>query len=128
MATSTLRSTAAITNFVTLTDESRTIALRLKQIAAELALLQPEVFEQIGDRRSVMVGKQVRTLERSTTEKIVRTCDDQTAVDYCKDNGLNYHERSAEYVAPAAFTSYVKKGLMSADLFEIESTPIIVVT
>ena len=125
--TSNLRSTKSITDFVNLTDESATIALRLKAITAELALLTPDVLEQIGEGRAVKIGSQVRTLRPGTIEKTSRTCDDETAVEYCKSHGLKFQERSAEYVAPASFTSYVKKGLMSPELYEKTETAIVVV-
>ena len=125
--TSNLRSTAAITSFVQLSDESSTIAARLKAITQEMKALEPLVLEQIGDGRAVKVGSQVRTIKPGTVEKISRTCDDQAAVDFCKDHGLKYQERSAEYVAPATFSAHVKSGSMSAELYEIETTTIVVV-
>ena len=125
--TSNLRSTAAITTYVQLSDESATISARLKAIAQELKALEPTVLEQIGDGRAVKVGSQVRTVKPGTVDKITRTCDDLTAVEYCKSHGLKYQERSAEYVAPATFSSHVKAGAMSPELYEIETTTIIVV-
>lgn len=125
---SNLRSTAAITNFVNLSDEARTIAVRLKAIETQLKLLQPEVLEQIGDGRAVKVGAMVRTLKPALIESIKRTCDDQTAVEYCREHGLKFQERSAEYVAPATFSAHVKAGLMSPELYAIEETTTIVVT
>ena len=125
--TSNLRSTAAITSFVQLSDESATISARLKAIAQELKALEPTVLEQIGDGRAVKVGSQVRTVKPGSVDKITRTCDDQTAVNFCKDHSLKYQERSAEYVAPATFSAHVKAGSMSPDLYEIETTTIVVV-
>ena len=125
--TSNLRSTKAITDFVLLSDESATISARLKAITRELKELQPTVLEQIGDGRAVKVGSQVRTLNVGTVEKITRTCDDLTAVNYCKAHNLKFQERSAEFVAPATFTTHVKAGAMSPELYAIESTTIVVV-
>ena len=125
--TSNLRSTKAITDFVQLSDESATIAARLKAIDRELKELQPTVLEQIGDGRAVKIGAQVRTVKPGSVDKITRTCDDQTAVNFCKDHGLKYQERSAEYVAPATFSAHVKAGSMSPELYEIETTTIVVV-
>jgi len=125
--TSNLRSTKAITDFVQLSDESATIAARLKAITQEMKAIEPLVLEQIGEGRAVKVGSQVRTVKPGTVEKISRTCDDKTAVDFCKDHGLKYQERSAEYVAPATFSAHVKSGSMSAELYEIETTTIVVV-
>ena len=125
--TSNLRSTKAITDFVTLSDESATISARLKAITRELKELQPTVLEQIGDGRAVKVGSQVRTLNVGTVEKITRTCDDLTAVNYCKAHNLKFQERSAEFVAPATFSAHVKAGAMDPELYDIETTTIIVV-
>ena len=125
--TSNLRSTKAITDFVLLSDEQATLAARLKAIGREMKELETTVLEQIGDGRAVKVGSQVRTLNVGTVEKITRTCDDLTAVNYCKAHNLKFQERSAEFVAPATFSSHVKSGAMSPELYEIETTTIIVV-
>lgn len=125
---SNLRSTAAITNFVNLSDEAKTLVVRLKAIETELKLIQPDVLEQIGDGRAVKVGSQVRTLKPSTIESIKRTCDDSTAVEWCRSHGLKFQERSPEYVAPSTFSAHVKNGLMCPDLYVVESTTTIVVT
>ena len=126
--TSNLRSTKAITDFVQLSDESATIAARLKAIERELKELQPTVLEQIGDGRAVKIGSQVRTVKPGTVDKITRTCDDLTAVEFCKSHGLKFQERSAEYVAPATFSAHVKAGAMDPELYNIETTVVIVVT
>jgi hypothetical protein len=125
---SNLRSTAAITNFVNLSDEAKTLVVRLKAIETELKLIQPDVLEQIGEGRAVKVGSQVRTLRPGLIESIKRTCDDSTAVEWCRAHGLKFQERSPEYVAPATFSAHVKAGLMDPELFVIESTQTIVVT
>ena len=125
---SNLRSTAAITNFVNLSDEAKTIAVRLKAIETELKLIQPDVLEQIGDGRAVKVGSQVRTLRPGIIESIKRTCDDETAVEWCRAHGLKFQERTPEYVAPATFSAHVKAGLMDESLYVVESTQTIVVT
>jgi hypothetical protein len=125
--TSNLRSTKAITDFVLLSDEQATLAARLKAIGREMKELETTVLEQIGDGRAVKVGSQVRTVKPGSVDKITRTCDDQTAVNFCKAHNLKFQERSAEYVAPATFSSHVKSGAMSPELYEIETTTIIVV-
>ena len=125
--TSNLRSTAAITSFVQLSDESATITARLKAIQREMKELESTVLEQIGDGRAVKVGSQVRTIKPGIVESIKRTCDDETAVEWCKAHNLKFQERSAEYVSPATFSSHVKAGAMSAELFAIEQTTIVVV-
>lgn len=125
---SNLRSTKLITDFVNLSDEAKTLVVRLKAIETELKLIQPDVLEQIGDGRAVKVGSQVRTLRPGIIESIKRTCDDQTAVEWCRAHGLKFQERTPEYVAPATFSAHVKTGLMDPALFVIESTQTIVVT
>ena len=127
MTSSTLRSTKTLTKFVQLTDESVLLAKRLRAIQAELKQLQPEVLEQIGDRRSVSVNKQVRIIERKEIESVKRIVDDETAVEYCKSKGLAFSERSAEYVAPATFSKYYREGLLSPELFSIETETTVVV-
>ncbi len=125
--TSKLRSTKAITDYVTLSDEQATISARLKAIIREMKELEPVVLEQIGDGRAVKVGSQVRTVKPGQVESIKRTCTDEEAVEFCKSHGLKYQERSAEYVAPATFSSHVKAGAMSPELYTIEQTTAIVV-
>lgn len=127
MTSSTLRSTKTLTTFVQLTDESVLLAKRLKAIQAELKAMQPEVLEQIGDRRSVSVNKQVRIIERKKIESVKRVVDDETAVKYCKSKGLAFSERSEEYVAPATFLKYYREGLLSPELFAIETETTVVV-
>jgi hypothetical protein len=125
--TSNLRSTAAITTYVQLSDESATIAARLKAITQEMKAIEPLVLEQIGDGRAVKVGSQVRTVKPGQVESIKRTCDDPTAVEWCKSHGLKFQQRSPEYVAPATFSNHVKQGAMDQELYEIETTTIVVV-
>lgn len=126
--TSNLRSTAAITNYIKLSDESATIAARLKAITQEIKALEPLVLDQIGDGRAVKIGSQVRTIKPGTLEKITRTCDDNTAVEWCKAHNLKYQERSAQYVAPATFSALVRSKQMHVAYYDIELTPILVVT
>jgi len=125
--TSNLRSTKAITDYVQLSDEQSTLSARLKAISREMKELEPVVLEQIGEGRAVKVGSQVRTVKPGNVESIKRTCDDLTAVEWCKAHGLKFQERSEEYVAPATFSSHVKSGSMSPELYEIEITTIVVV-
>ena len=122
MATSTLRSTKAITDYVVLTDELAAIATRQKDIERELKLLQAEVLDQIGERRSVMVNKQVRVLSPRIVESIKRVVDDETAVEYCRQHGLKFQERTPVYVAPATFSVHVKAGLLPAEFYDIVET------
>lgn len=126
--TSNLRSTKSLTQYVKLSDESAMLAARLKAITREMAELQPLVIEQIGEGRAVKIGSQVRTIKPGTVESIKRTCDDETAVEWCKAHNLKYQERSAQYVAPATFSAHVKARQMHVAYYDIELTPILVVT
>lgn len=121
MAT-TLRSTNVITNFVEFSDELAAIKLRAKQLERELEDMTPAVLEQIGERREVRVNKQVRILTPRIDEKISRSCDDETAVEWCKSHGLKFSERSQFYVAPASFTKYVKENRIPESMIERTTT------
>jgi hypothetical protein len=123
-----LRSTSALTRYVAVSDRLATIARQLETLKAEEKKLRPQVLEEIGDRREIAVRGQVRILIPSVKESISRACDDETAVEFCKSHGLKYSERSAEYVAPASFSSYVKQGLIPEEMIERKSELTIVVT
>jgi hypothetical protein len=90
--------------------------------------LRPQVLEEIGDRREIAVRGQVRVLIPSVKESISRACDDETAVEFCRANGLKYSERSAEYCAPASFSSYVRAGLIPEEMIDRKTEITIVVT
>ncbi len=122
MSTTTLRSTLSITSFVELSDELAALKLRQKQVEQDLKRLQPEVLDQIGERREVRVNKQVRILTPRIEESISRSCDDETIVEWCKSHGLKYSERSAEYVAPATFVKYVRENLLPENFIERTTT------
>ena len=128
MVSSTLRSTKNLTHFVRLSDESKTLAARLKEVERELTALTPEILETIQGSRAVKIGTQIRLITEGATESIKRTCDDATAVEFCKANGLKFSTRSPEYVAPATFTALVRSSQMHVDYYAIDVTRIIVVT
>ena len=125
---SNLRSTKTITDFVNLSDEAKTIAIRLKAIETEMQLLQPEVLEQIGEGRAVKVGSQVRTLKPGEKISYKNVSEDGEDVEYCRQHGLKFQTRSPEYVAPATFTAHAKAGLLPQELYSIERTALVVVT
>jgi hypothetical protein len=117
-----------LTHFVRLSDESKTLAARLKEVERELTALTPEILETIQGSRAVKIGTQIRLITEGATESIKRICDDATAVEFCKSNGLKFSTRSPEYVAPATFSSLVRSSQMHADYYTIDVTRIIVVT
>jgi len=122
MAVSTLRSTNIITQFVEFSDELAACKLRAKQLERELEDMTPAVLDQIGDRREVRINKQVRILTPRIDETISRACDDETAVEWCKQHGLKFSTRTPEYVAPASFTKYVKESRIPEHMIERKMT------
>lgn len=122
MTTTSLRSTNAITSFVELSDELAALAIRQKQITAELKRLTPEVLEQIGERREARVNKQVRVLTPRHDESISRACDEETIIEFCKTHGLAFQTRSPEWLAPATFGKYCREGLIPEAMIERKVT------
>lgn len=122
MTTTLTRSTLAITKFVQASRRAAAAALELKQAEQEMASLTEEVLDQIGESRTTRVDGALVTLTPRVIESIKRTCDDATAVEFFRAHGLTVSTRSAEYVAPASFTAAVKKGAVSADLYEVTKT------
>lgn len=125
MTTISLRSTSNLTDYVRTTDRLATYAQLVKELTRREFELRPAVLAEIGERRAITVRGQIRVLTPGETSSIKRTCTDEVAVGYCHCLGLKYSQRSADYVAPATFTSYVKKGLLPAELYEIETTRIV---
>jgi hypothetical protein len=123
-----LRSTSALTRYVAVSDRLATLAKQLEELKTEEKKLRPQVLEEIGDRREIAVRGQVRILSPSVKESISRACDDETAVQFCMVNGLKYSERTALYVAPASFSSYVRAGLIPEEMIERKTELTIVVT
>lgn len=128
MTTISLRSSAILTRYVAVSDRLATLAMQLDTLKTEEKKLRPQVLDEIGERREIAVRGQVRILSPSVKESISRACDDETAVEFCKSHGLKYSERSAEYVAPASFSSYVKQGLIPDEMIERKTEQTIVVT
>ena len=128
MSTINLRSTSVLTRYVAVSDRLATLAKQQETLKAEEKKLRPQVLDEIGERREIAVRGQVRVLIPSVKESISRVCDDETAVEFCKTHGLKYSERTAEYVAPASFSSYAKQGLIPEELIERKTELTIVVT
>lgn len=118
----TTRSTKAITTFVIASRELATIAARQKELTREMESVKVEVLDQIGEGRSVVIDRVPVILTPRVKQSFSRTCDDQTAVEFCKSHGLKYSERTPEYVAPASFSAYCKAGQMLPDLYEMTET------
>jgi hypothetical protein len=128
MTTINLRSTSTLTNYVKTCDRIATHARQLEQLRREEARLRPEVLAEIGERREIAVRGQVRILTRDVKESVSRACTDEEIVAFCRAHGLKYSERSPEYVAPASFSKYYREGLLLPEHYEVEVTPIVVVT
>lgn len=128
MTTISLRSSAVLSRYVAVSDRLATLAKQLDTLKAEEKKLRPQVLDEIGDRREIAVRGQVRILIPSVKESISRACDDETAVQFCMVNGLKYSERTALYVAPASFSSYVRAGLIPEEMIERKTELTIVVT
>jgi len=123
MTTGTLtRSTLAITRFVQASRAAALAALQLKQAEQEMQSLTDEVLQQIGEGRTTRVDGAMVTLTPRLTEKVTRICTDEEAVNFFRSHGLPVNTRSAEYIAPAAFTSQVRKGAIDASLYSVEVT------
>lgn len=123
MSTTTLtRSTNAITEFVQAARKAALLAKQLKTVQDKMQELNDTVLTQIGDSRTTTVDGVIVTLTPRVIESVKRVCDDETAVAFFRTHGLPVNTRSPEYIAPAAFTSQVKKGAVSPDLYTIEKT------
>lgn len=127
MTTISLRSSAVLTRYVHVSDRLATLAKQIETLKAEEKKLRPDVIAEIGERREIAVRGQVRTLMPSVKESISRACDDETAVAFCKERGLDFSTRTAEYVAPATFSKYVREGIIPDEMIERKSETTIVV-
>lgn len=121
-----LRSTAVLTNYVNTVDRMRALAKQLSELSKAEAKLRPDVLEQIGDRREVIVKGTVRILEPETKESIGQV-DTEKTVETFKTLGLPVSVRSAEYVAPATFSKLVKDGIVPDELIKRTSETIVIV-
>jgi hypothetical protein len=121
-----LRSTKNLTDYVRTVDRMRTLAKQLNELSKLETKLRPEVLEAIGERREIAVRGQVRILEPSVKESIGQEDTDKT-VEVFKAIGLPVNVRSAEYVAPASFSKFVRDGVVPEELIKRTSELIVVV-
>lgn len=126
MTTINLRSTATLTAYVNTVDRMKTLATQLNALSKIEAKLRPEVLEQIGERREVIVKGTVRILEPETKESIGQV-DTERTTEAFKAMGLPVSTRSAEYVAPATFSKYVREGIVPDELIKKTTEAIVVV-
>jgi hypothetical protein len=104
----------------------RTLAKQLSELSKLEAKLRPEVLEAIGERREIAVRGQVRILEPSIKESIEQE-DTEKTVEVFRGLGLPLNQRSAEYVAPASFSKFVREGLVPEELIKRTSESIVIV-
>lgn len=121
-----LRSTAVLTSYVNTVDRMKALAKQLSELSKIEAKLRPDVLEQIGERREVIVKGTVRILEPEVKESIGQVDTDKT-VETFKTMGLPVSTRSAEYVAPATFSKLVKDRIVPDELIKRTSEVIVIV-
>lgn len=126
MATSTLRSTAAIVEYLTLVDGLAVAAETLKSLQRREKELRHEVLAQIGERRSVMHCDAVRTLRRAEKESYQLEVDEQTAVEFCKANGIAIDTRAPEYLSGAKRSKYGRERVLPSEILSTSSETIII--
>jgi hypothetical protein len=121
-----LRSTKTISEYVKTVDTMRTLAKKLSELSKLEEQMRPAVLDEIGDRAEKEIRKQIRILEPSVKESIGQV-DTEKTVETFKLIGLPVNTRSPEFVAPASFSSLVKKGVVPEELIRRTSETIIVV-
>jgi hypothetical protein len=126
MTTINLRSTATLTAYVNTVDRMKALATQLSALSKIEAKLRPEVLDQIGERREVIVKGTVRILEPETKESIGQVDTEKTTAAF-KALGLPVSVRAAEHVAPAMFSKYVREGVVPDELIKKTTESIIVV-
>lgn len=126
MTSSTLRSTAAIAEYLTLIDGLAVAAESLKSMQRREKELRHEVLAQIGDRRSVMHCDAVRTLRRAEKESYALEVDEKTAVEYCKSHGIAIDVRDPEYLSGAKRSKYGRERVLPAEILSVSSETVIV--
>lgn len=120
------RSNKTLTSYVETVDRMRVLAKQLNDLNKIEVALRPEVLEQIGERREVIINGTCRILEPETKESIGQVDTEKTTAAF-KEMGLPVSVRSAEYVAPATFSKYVREGVVPDDLIKRTEERIIVV-
>ena len=126
MTTINLRSTATLTAYVNTVDRMKTLATQLNALSKNEAKLRPDVLDQIGERREVIVKGTVRILEPETKESIGQV-DTERTTEAFKALGLPVSTRTPEYVAPATFSKYVREGVVPDELIKKTEEQIVVV-
>lgn len=120
------RSNKTLTAYVETVDRMRVLAKQLNDLAKIETALRPEVLEQIGERREVIINGTCRILEPETKESIGQV-DTERTTEAFKALGLPVSTRSAEYVAPATFSKYVREGIVPEELIKKTEERIVVV-
>lgn len=120
------RSNKTLTAYVETVDRMRVLAKQLSDLQKIETALRPEVLDQIGERREVIINGTCRILEPETKESIGQV-DTEKTTEAFKALGLPVSTRSAEYVAPATFSKYVREGVVPDELIKRTEERIIVV-
>ena len=125
-ATVNRRSNKTLTAYVETVDKMRALARKLADLQKIETALRPDVLEQIGERREVIVNGTCRILEPETKESIGQV-DTEKTVEAFHALGLPVSVRSAEYVAPATFSKFVREGIVPGELIKRTEERIVVV-
>lgn len=120
------RSNKTLTAYVETVDRMRVLAKQLSDLQKIETALRPEVLDQIGERREVIINGTCRILEPETKESIGQV-DTERTTEAFKALGFPVSTRSAEYVAPATFSKYVREGIVPDELIKKTEERIIVV-
>lgn len=127
MATSTLRSTAAISEYIGIIDSLVVAAEVLKSLQRREKDLRSEVLAQIGDRRSVMHCEAVRTLRSAEKESFSLIVEEPIAVAYCKEHGIPIDNRAPEYLSGAKRTKYGRERILPPSIQSVDVETIVIV-
>lgn len=120
------RSNKTLTSYVETVDRMRVLAKQLSDLQKIETALRPEVLDQIGERREVIINGTCRILEPETKESIGQV-DTERTTEAFKALGLPVSTRSAEYVAPATFSKCVREGIVPDELIKKTEERIVVV-
>lgn len=120
------RSNKTLTAYVETVDRMRVLAKQLSDLQKIETALRPDVLDQIGERREVIINGTCRILEPETKESIGQV-DTEKTTEAFKALGLPVSTRSAEYVAPATFSKYVREGIVPDELVKKTEECIVVV-
>lgn len=120
------RSNKTLTAYVVTVDKMRALAKQLSDLSKTEIALRPDVLDQIGERREVIVNGACRILEPETKESIGQVDTDRTTEAF-KAMGLPVSTRAPEYVAPATFSKYVREGIVPDDLIKRTEERIVVI-